>query len=156
MALFRSAAVSSSTSRSAWPVRHGAQRARATIAEAAPGNIVTIPGRENWLAERQGLPLAAMSEQLRNLARELVADFTHSLRHDLAEAELARIKDAGVDKIHFAWAGARTEGIGHYYRVQGPTFLIEFVNTQPDGAGNPANHIHCVYRSMAGDFGEKL
>ncbi|MEO1972064.1 MAG: DUF3500 domain-containing protein, partial [Pirellulaceae bacterium] len=43
-------------------------------------------------------------------------------------------------------------GIGHYYRIQGPTFLIEFVNTQPDAAGNPANHIHCVWRDMKGDF----
>ena len=41
----------------------------------------------------------------------------------------------------------------HYYRIQGPTFLIEFVNTQPDPAGNPANHIHCVWRDMQGDLG---
>ena len=43
-------------------------------------------------------------------------------------------------------------GIGHYYRIQGPTFLIEFVNTQPDAEGNPASHIHCVWRDPRGDF----
>ena len=55
--------------------------------------------------------------------------------------------------MHFAWAGATKPGVGHYYRVQGPTFLIEFVNVQPDAAGNIANHIHCVWRDMRGDFG---
>ena len=59
---------------------------------------------------------------------------------------------AGVDTIHFAWAGANKPGIGHYYRVQGPTFLIEFINVQPDAEGNVANHIHAVWRDMAGDF----
>ena len=58
----------------------------------------------------------------------------------------------GSGKVHFAWAGADKPGIGHYYRIQGPTFLIEFVNTQPDSAGNPANHIHSVWRDMRGDF----
>jgi hypothetical protein len=42
--------------------------------------------------------------------------------------------------------------VGHYYRVQGEAFLVEFVNTQPDAAGNPANHIHAVFRSMSSDF----
>ena len=59
---------------------------------------------------------------------------------------------AGFDKVHFAWAGATEPGVGHYYRVQGPTCLVEFVNTQPDAAGNIANHIHCYWRDIRGDF----
>jgi hypothetical protein len=43
-------------------------------------------------------------------------------------------------------------GVGHGYRVEGPTFSIEFVNVQPDAEGNPANHIHCVWRDRSGDF----
>ncbi|MEX2467161.1 MAG: DUF3500 domain-containing protein, partial [Gemmatimonadota bacterium] len=39
----------------------------------------------------------------------------------------------------------------HYYRVQGPTFLIEYDNTQ-----NGANHIHSVWREFEGDFGRDL
>ena len=63
------------------------------------------------------------------------------------------IELAGFFKMRFAWAGADQPGKGHYYRIEGPTFLIEFCNTQPDSAGNPANHIHSVWRDKEGDFG---
>ena len=52
--------------------------------------------------------------------------------------------------------GADRPGIGHAYRVQGPTFLIEFVNNQPDAAGHPASHIHSVWRDLEHDFGGDL
>ena len=48
--------------------------------------------------------------------------------------------------------GPKRPGVGHYYVIQGQSFVIEFVNIQPDAAGNPANHIHCVWRDMDGDF----
>ena len=73
----------------------------------------------------------------------------------IADARLKEIHDAGFDKVYFAWAGADKPGVGHYYRVQGPTFLIEYVNLQPDAAGNPANHSHAVWRDVRGDFGVK-
>jgi Protein of unknown function (DUF3500) len=128
-----------------------AQRARATIAESAPADIITIPGREDWLRERQGLPLAAMSEGLRNLAMELVADFTQSLRHDLAEAEFARIRGAGIEQIHFAWAGALEPGTPNYWRLHGPVSVIEYDNTQ-----NEANHVHSVWHDLERNFGRDL
>jgi hypothetical protein len=54
--------------------------------------------------------------------------------------------------VRFAWAGSDKPGNNVYYRIQGEAFLIEFGNTQPDGAGNPANHIHTVWRDLRGDF----
>ena len=70
---------------------------------------------------------------------------------DIAADRLARITKAGVEKIAFAWAGEAERGRRHYYRVQGPTFLIEYDNTQ-----NDANHIHSVWRDFEGDFGRDL
>jgi hypothetical protein len=67
---------------------------------------------------------------------------------DVATAWLDELKKAGVDDIRFAWQGPATRNEGHGYKVQGPTFLIEFNNTQ-----NGANHIHAVWRNMLGDFG---
>ena len=64
---------------------------------------------------------------------------------------LARLKKAGVEKIAFAWAGETERGKKHYYRMQGPTFLVEYDNTQNDG-----NHIHSVWRDFNGDFGRDL
>ena len=72
---------------------------------------------------------------------------------EVAEVQLSRVKKAGLDKVHFAWAGSVEPGKPHTYRVQGPTFVVEFLNVQTDGAGNPANHIHSVWRNMEGDFG---
>ncbi|MBM3871811.1 MAG: DUF3500 domain-containing protein, partial [Verrucomicrobia bacterium] len=58
---------------------------------------------------------------------------------------------ADWNKVAFAWAGGLNRGDGHYYRVQGPTFLLEYDNTQ-----NNANHVHAVWRDFTNDFGEDL
>jgi hypothetical protein len=86
------------------------------------------------------------------MLRKLIAVYAHNLPADVAAQRLQAIEQAGFKKVHFAWAGADKPGIGHYYRIQGPTFLIELVNVQPDSAGNPASHIHSVWRDPRGDF----
>jgi hypothetical protein len=53
--------------------------------------------------------------------------------------------------VTFAWSGPEAIGHGHYYAVRGPTFVIEYDNTQ-DGA----NHVHAVWRELANDWGEDL
>jgi hypothetical protein len=60
------------------------------------------------------------------------------------------LKKAGFDNLLFAWAGEQQTGVGHphYYRIQGPTILVEYDNTQ-----NNANHIHSVVRDLKYDFG---
>jgi hypothetical protein len=70
---------------------------------------------------------------------------------DIATERLAKIKTAGLENVAFAWAGPIERGQRHYYRVQGPTFLIEFDNAQNDG-----NHVHSVWRDFNGDFGRDL
>ena len=59
--------------------------------------------------------------------------------------------DAGWENVHFAWAGGNKWGLAHYYRIQGPTFVIEYDNTQ-----NNANHVHTTFRDLKNDFGEDL
>ena len=81
----------------------------------------------------------------------LIKTYVERNRSELAKDDLRKIEQAGVDKIHFAWAGGIERGEGHYYRVQGPTFLLEFDNTQ-----NNNNHIHAVWRDFENDFGEDL
>ena len=67
-----------------------------------------------------------------------------------AEAQLvrSRLDAAGFDNLRFAWAGGLEPGQPHYYRIHGPTLLIEYDDTQ-----NDANHIHTVYRDLQHDFG---
>jgi hypothetical protein len=97
-----------------------------------------------------------MNEQQQAQLARLVDAYLESMPEEVRATRARAIAEAGPQNVHFAWAGADRPGIGHYYRIQGPTFLIEFVNTQPDAAGNPANHIHCVWRDMRGDFGVPL
>ena len=128
-----------------------AERARAIIASSSLGNIITEPGREDALRERQGLPLAAMDEGLRHLALELLALFTGNLRGQLAEAELARVREAGFEEIHFAWGGPLEDGHANYWRLHGPITLVEYDNTQ-----NDANHIHSIWHDLTRNWGRDL
>jgi len=102
----------------------------------------------------QGIAAAKLNEKQRALLLKLIQSYAQRMPAEVAEAELAEVKAAGFDKIHFAFAQALDEpGKPYTYHVQGPTFLIEFLNVQADSAGNPANHIHSCWRDLRGDFG---
>jgi hypothetical protein len=66
----------------------------------------------------------------------------------LADQELSKLRAAGMENVFFAWAGGGECGQPHYYRIQGPTFVMEYDNTQ-----DHANHIHTVWRDFDHDFG---
>lgn len=102
--------------------------------------------------EKVGISFAELDESQRMKMKGLVVAYLENLPEEVAQARMDAIVAGGPENVRFAWAGATQPGIGHYYRVQGPSFLIEFVNTQPDAAGNIANHIHSVWRDMRGDF----
>ncbi len=86
-------------------------------------------------------------DQQELLAR-LIKEYIGRHRAELAEQDWAEIQRAGLAGVHFGWAGGLDPGEGHYYRIQGPTFLMEYDNTQ-----NDANHIHTVWRDFDGDWG---
>jgi hypothetical protein len=101
-----------------------------------------------------GLPAAGMTEKQRDLLLRLIRGYAERMPPEVAAAEMDEVKRAGLDAVHFAFAQDRDKpGRPWTYRVQGPTFLIEFLDVQPDSAGNPANHVHSCWRSMNGDFG---
>lgn len=127
------------------------RRERATIAVQAPEDILTGPGREQALRQPAGLPASAMDQAHRHALLELVALYAGRLRPELAQWELDRMQDAGVSALHFGWAGGLAVGEPHYYRIHGPTLLIEYDNTQ-----NRANHIHTVWHDPELDFGRDL
>lgn len=128
------------------------QRSAAVIDEKAPREIRAAGEAAAPAYAADGLCANRLNAAQGKILRQLVTHYANNLPADLAQARLSAIREAGVEKVYFAWAGADRPGIGHYYRIQGPTFLIEFVNTQPDAAGNPASHIHCVWRDPNGDF----
>lgn len=126
-------------------------RPRLIIDTRSLGDIVSGPGRATSLATTAGLPLAEVTGDQRSLALRLVEEYARNMRAELAEAELRRLREAGIESLHFAWAGSLEPGKAHYYRLHGPTLLIEYDNTQ-----NDANHIHSVWHDPRNDFGLDL
>lgn len=128
------------------------QRKTAILADKAPSDIRAAGKPQPPEYATEGVAFGGLNGTQQKLLRELIDVYARNLPADLAGARLQAIDAASYDRVYFAWAGADRPGIGHYYRIQGPTFLIEFVNTQPDSAGNPASHIHSVWRDPTGDF----
>ncbi|HZL90766.1 MAG TPA: DUF3500 domain-containing protein [Pirellulaceae bacterium] len=128
------------------------ERKAAIIAEKAPSEVRAAGEPQPPTEAAVGIAADKLTDAQRKTLVALLDAYCDNLPAEVAKARKAAIDKAGTEKVRFAWAGADKPGVGHYYRVQGPTFLIEFVNTQPDSAGNPANHIHSLWRDMAGDF----
>ena len=128
-----------------------AQRKTAILNAVALNDIVTGNALDIKPLSPDGVKASAMTAAQRDLLMKVVDSYAGLMAPDIASDRLAKIKAAGVDNVAFAWAGSIERGQRHYYRVQGPTFLIEYDNTQ-----NNNNHIHAVWRDFANDFGEDL
>lgn len=125
------------------------QQKQALIAAEAYRDIVTGASvRAKLEGDPQGLPTSKMNAKQFEALQDLIAVYAHNLPEDVAARRLEAVKATPRDKIHFAWAGGVEKGVGDYYRVQGPTFLIEYNNTQGRN-----NHSHTVWRDFQGDFG---
>ena len=127
------------------------QRAVAIFATNAPSDVLTSDKRKAWRLEPLGLAATALTKSQRETLAALIKEYLGRNRAELADADWRQIEKAGWGKIHFAWAGGIEPGTGHYYRVQGETFILEYDNTQ-----NNANHIHAVWRDLENDFGDDL
>lgn len=127
------------------------QRKMALIGADAPNDIQTMNRLDIEPLTPTGIAAAAMTDPQRQMLMQLVDAYISVIAPDIAADRMAEIQKAGLEKITFAWAGSTRRGERHYYRVQGPSFLIEFDNTQ-----NDANHVHAVWRDFNGDFGRDL
>ena len=124
---------------------------QAVVNPVAPSDIVTMNKNDITPLQDQGVLYSALPAQQQALLVRLIEVYTGNMETDIAAERMARIKSAGMDKIRFAWLGEMEKGKKHYYSVQGPTFLIEYDNTQNNG-----NHIHSVWRDFNGDFGRDI
>jgi len=128
-----------------------AQRKTAVFAEKALRDIVTSNKKEVTPLSPTGIAASELTAGQRTKLMTLLKLYIGRYRAELADKTLATITAAGLDKITFAWAGGFDRTSTTYYRIQGPTFLVEFDNFQ-----NSGNHIHTAFRDFKGDFGRDL
>jgi hypothetical protein len=127
------------------------QRARATIAAQTAGDIVSGTDPAVRPMAFAGLPAAEMTIAQQRQLRRLLQVYAGRMADSSAYRQSQRIEDTGFGRLHFAWAGAHQPRKPHYYRIHGPTVLVEYDNSQ-----GSANHIHTVWRDLENDFGGDL
>lgn len=128
-----------------------AQQREAVFDTRTYGDIVTSNAAKADPPALVGIPAGRLSEAQRAQLVKLIEVYARTFEPSLAAARMARVHEGGIDNVRFGWAGAITRGRQHYYRVQGPLFLIEYDASQDGG-----NHIHTVWRDFNGDFGRDL
>jgi hypothetical protein len=121
------------------------------IAETAPNEIVTSNSRKAMMQTPEGIHYTEMTPSQQQMLRQLLELYLGNYQADLAADLRLKVEKAGMDQLHFAWAGHRTPEAGkaHYYRIHSPVILIEYDNSQTN-----ANHVHTVVRDLTNDFGE--
>ena len=129
----------------------GPGRARAVIGDRSLGDIVAGPGRELSLGRFEGIAVSGLSGLQQSGVMQILQLYAGTMREEIATAAMTRLREAGLDALHFAWAGSLEPGRPHYFRMHGPTALIEYDNTQ-DGA----NHVHSVWIDPQGVFGQDM
>ena len=132
-----------------------AQLQKAMLSDTVLPEIVTFNKRKALLEKQEGIAFADLNAAQRATFLNLLQTYLNTYHLTLANQQMDKLKAVGLDKLTFAWAGDRQPGYGpgkgQYYRIHGPTILIEYDNTQ-----NQANHVHTVVRDLTNDWGEDV
>jgi hypothetical protein len=127
------------------------QKKTAVVSKDAPKDILTEASRKAALkGQPSGVEASKLNAHQRELLQNLLDEYVNNVPEQVAQARQEQIKKAG-NNLYFAWAGGEQYRDPHYYRIQAPTFLVEFDDTQDN-----ANHIHSVWRDFENDFGLDL
>lgn len=128
-----------------------AGKSAVVFSDKAPAEILSFENRQATVLEPVGVLSSDLTGLQRSALLSLISEYTGRYRSEIAATDMAKIKAAGIEKIRFGWAGGLKPGEPFYYRIQGPTFLMETANIQ-----NDANHMHATWRDFTGDFGRDL
>jgi hypothetical protein len=128
---------------------HAGQQKRA-ILDYRVTDLVLGPGADGKVIQPEGIPGSELDAGQQALLLDVVHEWVGILNDEAAAAKMAEIK-ANLPKTYFAWSGATQNGGLAYYRVQGPTVIIEYAPQQGD-----LDHIHTIYRDPTNDYGAKL
>jgi hypothetical protein len=125
---------------------------KAAVLGSSPIDLVLGPGQDGKTIQAEGLPAAQMNANQQAAFLKLIGHYTGLVNDEDAAARIAEIKST-LDQTYLAWYGPTTQGSAAYFRVTGPTIVIEFSPQQM--GGDPANHIHGNYRDHTNHYGAK-
>ena len=128
------------------------QKKTAWVGREAPRHLNSGPPTKLPMPTPDGIAAEDLQPEQRATLEAIVAGYLSSLPESVAAARKKAIEAGGAENLRFAWFGSPSDDQPYYYRLQGPTFLAEFDNTQKDAYGRDAGHIHSVWRSPKGDF----
>jgi hypothetical protein len=125
------------------------QRSQAIIGERPQGELLLGPGRDGRKIEPQGIKGSALTADQRAMLTDLIGAWVDIVEPDAARARMEEIRGK-IGETYFAWKGPTARGSAAYFRVQGPTVVIEYA---PQGG---TSHIHTVVRNPNDDYGAGL
>lgn len=124
------------------------EQQKQAVLGAKPKNLILGPGQDGKTIPPEGLKCAALKEDQRAVLLDLIGAWVRILPRDSATSRLAALKGK-LDDTYLAWYGPTTNGSPVYYRIQGPTLLIEYA---PQGG---TTHIHTIIRDPSNDYGKE-
>jgi Protein of unknown function (DUF3500) len=129
-----------------------AEQQKQAILSVEVRNLVLGPGVDGKTIAPEGARVSTFTPAQRTMLGDLVREWVDIIGDEAAAAKMQEVQ-AGLDETYFAWAGSTTNGSGAYFRIQGPTLLIEYA---PQGqAPNNTDHIHTIYRDPTNDYAAK-
>jgi hypothetical protein len=115
-------------------------------------DLVLGPGRDGQMIQPEGIKGSVLTEKQREMLLDLAGEWTGMMHEAVAKAKMDELKQH-ILETWFAWSGPTEKGSAAYFRIQGPTVIIEYA-PQPRG-GDPTQHIHTIYRDHGNDYGAK-
>ena len=112
-------------------------------------DLVLGPGQDGKVIQPEGVRASALSSAQQTMLLELVREWTGIMNDSFAEPRMAEIR-ANLPQTYFAWSGPMTNGSMAYFRIQGPTVIIEYAPQKS------VDHIHTIYRDPTNDYGAKF
>jgi hypothetical protein len=130
---------------------NGAQR-RQAILDFQMRDLVLGPGRDGQTIQPEGVKGSALTEKQRQIVLDLASEWTGILHETAAKTKMDEMR-RNIAETWFAWSGPTEKGSAAYFRIQGPTVIIEYAPQRL--GGDATKHIHTIYRDPTNDYGTK-
>jgi Protein of unknown function (DUF3500) len=115
-------------------------------------DLVLGPGRDGEIIQPEGIKGSALTQKQREMLLDVAREWIGMMSEGAARSKMDEMKN-NIEETWFAWSGPTEKGSAAYFRIQGPTVIIEYAPQRM--GGNPGNHIHTVYRDPTNDYGAK-